>query len=199
VPRSIALRCRATIDLTRQVMPVVENNGLGLACNPFDATNKRLVKNRIAVVQRGVCAFVVKVKNAQDAGAVGVIVVDNAPGDPPAGMSGADPTIKIPSVRVSLNGGLTLLNAMNFNIPSGRSVNEKVRLFSDFSQLAGADAGGRPQMYTPNPYQPGSSVSHWDTIAFPNLLMEPAINTGLTQSVEPPQDLTLPLLKDLGW
>jgi len=54
-------------------------------------------------------------------------------------------------------------------------------------------------MYTPNPLQSGSSVSHWDTSAFPNLLMEPAINNGLTQSVEPPQDLTLELLKDTGW
>jgi hypothetical protein len=54
-------------------------------------------------------------------------------------------------------------------------------------------------LYTPNPYQPGSSVSHWDTSAFPNQLMEPAINSDLTTSVKPPQDLTLPLLQDIGW
>jgi hypothetical protein len=29
--------------------------------------------------------------------------------------------------------------------------------------------------------------------------MEPAINTDLTHSVTPPQDLTFPLLKDIGW
>ncbi len=188
-----------TLDLTRQVMPVVENGNLGLACNPFDAANKRFVKNRIAVVQRGVCSFVVKVKNAQDAGAVGVIVIDNVAGSPPAALGGVDPTITIPSVRVTLADGITLLNGMNFNIPSGRSVNEKVHLYSDFSQLSGADTSGHVLMYTPNPFQSGSSVSHWDTIAFPNLLMEPAINTDLTHSVKPPQDLTLELLKDLGW
>jgi hypothetical protein len=54
-------------------------------------------------------------------------------------------------------------------------------------------------LYTPNPFQPGSSVSHWDTSANRNLLMEPAINADLTQSVRPPQDLTLPLFKDIGW
>jgi hypothetical protein len=54
-------------------------------------------------------------------------------------------------------------------------------------------------VYTPNPFQSGSSVSHWDTIATPNLLMEPAINGDLTHSVTSPQDLTFPLLKDLGW
>jgi hypothetical protein len=80
-----------------------------------------------------------------------------------------------------------------------RSVNEKVRLFSDITQRAGADGADHVLMYTPNPLQSGSSVSHWDTSAFPNLLMEPAINNGLTQSVEPPQDLTLELLKDTGW
>jgi hypothetical protein len=188
-----------TIDLTRQVMPVVENGNLGIACTPFDAANQRAAKNRIVIVFRGTCSFTVKVKNAQDAGARGVIVMDNAAGGPPAGLGGADPTITIPAVRVTFNDGVTLLNGMNFNVPSGRSVNEKVRMFSDFSQLAGADASGHVLMYTPNPYQSGSSVSHWDTIAFPNLLMEPAINADLTQSVEPPQDLTLPLLHDLGW
>jgi hypothetical protein len=42
-------------------------------------------------------------------------------------------------------------------------------------------------------------VSHWDTIAFPNLLMEPAINADLTHSVIPPQDLTFGQLQDIGW
>ena len=57
----------------------------------------------------------------------------------------------------------------------------------------------RALLYTPNPFQSGSSVSHWDTIAFPNQLMEPAINGDLTHEVAPPQDLTFPLLKDIGW
>jgi hypothetical protein len=54
-------------------------------------------------------------------------------------------------------------------------------------------------MYTPNPYQPGSSVSHWDTSATRNLLMEPAINGDLTHEVTVPFDLTLELFKDIGW
>jgi hypothetical protein len=65
--------------------------------------------------------------------------------------------------------------------------------------LSGADASGRPLLFTPNPFQSGSSVSHWDTIAFPNLLMEPAINGDLTHSVIVPQDLTFATLRDLGW
>jgi hypothetical protein len=44
------------------------------------------------------------VKNAQNAGAIGVIVADNVPGGV-AGMGGADPTIVIPSLRVTLDTG----------------------------------------------------------------------------------------------
>jgi hypothetical protein len=42
-------------------------------------------------------------------------------------------------------------------------------------------------------------VSHFDTIAFPNLLMEPAINGDLQHAVTLPWDLTFELLKDIGW
>ncbi len=63
----------------------------------------------------------------------------------------------------------------------------------------GADAANRALMYAPNPFQGGSSVSHYNTSAFPNQLMEPAINSDLTHEVSPPNDLTLPLLKDIGW
>src|SRR5262249_33507125 len=43
--------------------------------------------------------------------------------------------------------------------------------------------------------QQGSSVSHWDVSAFPNLLMEPAINPDLTQSI----DLMFHNFFDIGW
>lgn len=184
--------------LTRQVMPVVENNALGQACNPLDAANARAVHDRIAIVVRGTCGFVVKVKNAQNAGAVGVIVVENVDTTPPADLGGDDPTITIPSVRVTLADSIKLLSAMSLH-PSNRSSGVVARLGVDLSQLAGADPAGRVLLYTPRPFQGGSSVSHWDTSARRNLLMEPAINADLTQSVVPPQDLTLPMFRDIGW
>ena len=67
------------------------------------------------------------------------------------------------------------------------------------SQRAGADPLGRVLLYTPNPVISGSSVSHWDTSASPNQLMEPSVNSDLSHSVMPPQDLTLPFMKDIGW
>ena len=58
----------------------------------------------VALLDRGTCTFVIKVKNAQDALASGVIVANNVAGNPIT-MGGADPTIIIPSVMVSLDDG----------------------------------------------------------------------------------------------
>ena len=73
------------------------------------------------------------------------------------------------------------------------------RLATDLTIRAGADTLGRARLYMPFPVQPGSSGSHYDSAAFRNLLMEPAINPDLTHSVKAPQDLTLELLRDVGW
>jgi hypothetical protein len=154
-------------------------------------TNAAAIAGKIALLDRGTCAFVVKVKNAQNAGATAVIIADNVAGSPPAGLGGADPTITIPSVRISLADGNTIKAALGGGVTGTLGV--------DLSIRAGADAQGRALMYAPTPVQPGSSISHWDPIAFPNQLMEPAINADLTHSVAPPQDLTLPLLRDVGW
>jgi hypothetical protein len=64
---------------------------------------------------------------------------------------------------------------------------------------AGKDASGHPLLYAPNPLQLGSSISHFDTSASPNQLMEPAINGDLTHNVDVPNDLTTKVMRDLGW
>ena len=85
-----------------EVMPVVDQaNGTGLACTPLSAANAAAVNGKIALIDRGVCGFVDKVKNAQNAGATGVIIVDNVAGSPPPDLGGADPTITIPAVRIT--------------------------------------------------------------------------------------------------
>ncbi len=184
--------------VTAEVMPVFDTTGnKGLACNALSTLNRLAVNGKIAVVDRGTCTFTVKVKNAQDAGALGVIVVDNAAGSPPSGLGGADATITIPSVRITLADGTTLKAALATRSRTHSGVFATLGLNS--AAYAGADAAARAWMYAPNPYQSGSSVSHWDTSAFPNLLMEPAINGDLTHEVTPPNDLTFPLLKDIGW
>jgi hypothetical protein len=152
------------------------------------------VFGKIAFIDRGTCNFTVKVKNAQDAGALGVIIGNVAsspnPGVPPV-MSGSDPSITIPAVSVSVTDGDSIRSRLAFTVGA--------TLFLDHTAFSGADSSGRPLMFAPNPVQGGSSVSHWDTTAFPNQLMEPDISGDLTHSVMPPQDLTLSLLRDIGW
>jgi Na+-translocating ferredoxin:NAD+ oxidoreductase RnfG subunit len=53
--------------------------------------------------------------------------------------------------------------------------------------------GGYVQMYAPNPYESGSSVSHFDTALTPNELMEPQYTGDSTHHHSEA------LLKDIGW
>ncbi|NYE60304.1 hypothetical protein FHW58_001456 [Duganella sp. 1224] len=184
--------------LTGEVMPVVDTPpDLGLACAPLSAVNALAVRGKIALVDRGACTFVVKSRNVQDAGAIGLIVADNVAGAPPSGIGGSDPGIHIPVVRITLEDGQALKRviARRSRSHSGLFANLGVNL----AVRAGTDPLGRVLMYAPRPNQPGSSVSHYDTSATPNQLMEPAINADLTHEVKPPFDLTYPLLKDIGW
>ena len=72
-----------------------------------------------------------------------------------------------------------------------------MRVWIDPTKLQGADDQGRPRLFMPNPVQGGSSGSHYDTAAAPNLLMEPAINDSLYSAAN--LDITPHLLADIGW
>jgi extracellular elastinolytic metalloproteinase len=89
---------------------VLVDDGVGATsdgCEPFNVP-----AGSIALVDRGSCNFTVKVANAQAVGAVGVIVANNAAGTPIT-MGGADPSITIPSVMISLDDG----NVLKANLP----------------------------------------------------------------------------------
>lgn len=183
--------------VTGQLMPVVDQaNGAGLACAPLSAANATAVRRNIALVDRGTCTFVEKAKNVQNAGAIGMVVADNAPGEV-TGLGGSDPTIVIPSVRISQADGVTLKAKLAHRSRTSSGVVASLGINPE--QLAGTDAANRILMYTPTVFSPGSTVSHYTTDAKPNQLMEPSINADLTHQLTPPRDLTYPLLQDIGW
>jgi hypothetical protein len=180
-----------------QLMPVVDQaNGTGLACTPLSNLNALAVRGNIALVDRGTCDFVTKAQNVQAAGAIGMIVADNQPGEV-SGLGGADPTIAIPSVRITQASGVTIKATLARRSRTQSGV--VASLGVNAAHLAGTDAAGRILLYTPSVLEPGSSVSHYTTEAKPNQLMEPAINGDLSHQVTPPRDLTYPLLQDIGW
>ena len=159
------------------------------ACSPLD--NAAEVAGKIALVDRGVCPAVTKVQNCEAAGAVGVLIANNVAGAPPAGFTGVLASA-IPSGMITQADGALVRSNL------GTGVNATLGL--DLDVLAGTEAStGFVHLNAPNPVAPGSSISHWDPITSPSQLMEPAINANLTHSLQPPEDLTLMQMTDIGW
>lgn len=153
------------------------------ACTAVDAG----VSGKIALIDRGTCAFAVKAKNAQLAGATGVIIANNQAGS--ISPSGSDASITIPTIAVTQAIGVTFKAHLD-----GLAV-----AFAKDAQkrLAGSDAQGNVLLYAPTVLARGSSFSHYDTRLTPNALMEYAINPDLQGQID--FDLTPALLKDEGW
>jgi hypothetical protein len=163
-------------------------------CTAFN--NAAAIAGNIALVERGTCAFALKARNATNAGASAVMIYNNkanADGAPPGmaddGINGA--FVTIPAVSLTRSDGLDIVGELGGGVNAALLVDPNVR--------AGADPEGRARLYAPNPLVGGSSVSHYDSVASRNLLMEPAINPDLTHEVSAPEDLTLELFRDIGW
>ncbi|WP_134340543.1 T9SS-dependent M36 family metallopeptidase [Flavobacterium psychrophilum] len=74
------------------------------------ARNSAELAGKIAVIRRGGCTFERKVKSAQNAGAIGVIIVNT---EDNSTMYGDDATITIPAISISQADGEELINAMS--------------------------------------------------------------------------------------
>lgn len=95
---------------------VLVNDGTAtptLGCSGL--VNAAAINGKIALIRRGVCGFVVKVKAAQDAGALAVIMMNNVEGTP-IPMGGTDETITIPSMMISKADGDILEAAMGSGV-----------------------------------------------------------------------------------
>lgn len=161
------------------------------ACNPLTAAQVSQVRGKVAVVDRGGCNSSVKAVNLQNAGANAIIFVDIGPiyaGRPLLGTP--EPAVRIPSAYVSKADGVRLRQGGNrFATVS----------FFDGRRPAGTDSFRRPLLFAPTAVLFGSSISHFDISAAPNLLMEPFAVGDEATTLKPPRDLTLTLLKDIGW
>ncbi|MEO6263423.1 MAG: M36 family metallopeptidase [Luteimonas sp.] len=106
----------ATLDatgLTDDVVLVNDNTSGGTVTDGCE-TIVNDVSGKIAMIDRGFCTFVIKVKNAQNAGAVGIIMINNQ-GDDPIVMGGTDATITTPSVMIGQTNGTTLKGLTGVN------------------------------------------------------------------------------------
>lgn len=171
---------------------VVVNDGAGDtadACEPLAAGS---LTGTIAYINRGGCSFEPKAVNAQNAGAVAVIIGNVASSADPGTAPGMaeDPTVTATIPTISVN-----LAAASQILAGGGS--QQARLGNVAGQYAGADAQGRALLYAPAVVASGSSFSHFETVLKPDALMEPA-NTPSTNGAYI-VDLTLGVFKDIGW
>lgn len=164
---------------------VDDGGGPGTAtdgCEPL--VNAAQVDGNIAILDRGLCGFAVKVANAEAAGATAVIIVNNnnGPAFGPGGSGGG-----IPAVGISTADG----DILKANLPV------TIFLQTEYGARSGADPTNHALLFAPNPIALGSTASHWDTSATPNALMEPSINADLGGATT--VDLTDDLMNDIGW
>jgi hypothetical protein len=94
----------ATIALVNDGVAAAGGGTVNDGCEAMPAGT---LTGRIALVDRGLCAFTVKVKNAQTAGATGVIIANNSAAAIFA-AGGTDATVTIPSLMISQADGADL-------------------------------------------------------------------------------------------
>ncbi|MDQ7828017.1 MAG: S8 family serine peptidase [Armatimonadota bacterium] len=78
----------------------------GTACTATDPTPAVSVRGKIALIARGACTFTEKITNAQNAGAVGVLIYNNVAGDPVAMGHAGGPLPTIPALMVARDKGV---------------------------------------------------------------------------------------------
>jgi uncharacterized repeat protein (TIGR01451 family) len=131
-------------------------------------TNAAAMAGKICVVNRGTCSFKTKALNCQNAGAIGTIVVNNAPGSPPPGMAD-DATIMVPittpSVMVTQVDGTTLKNAMASTPPVNVTLNGQAAgdTVASFSSRGPRRIFGSPLRLKPDIAAPGLNITSVQT------------------------------------
>jgi hypothetical protein len=91
------------VELQFRVIRSMTDDG----CEPYTPSYAQLVRRKVVIVKRGICTFQEKVDNALKAGASGVVVINNVPGDPFL-MTGDREDVKVPIVLISQEQGLKL-------------------------------------------------------------------------------------------
>ena len=128
-------------------------------CTAF--TNAAAVAGNIALVDRGTCIFTVKVKNAQLAGAVAVIIAANAATGLP-GMGGADATITISSLGILQADGDAIKTALASSTVDATLRTTAGSTDNSYRWLMGEEVtplGALRDMFSPNCYANPAKVS----------------------------------------
>ncbi|NUM60391.1 MAG: S8 family serine peptidase, partial [Bdellovibrionaceae bacterium] len=122
---------------------------------------KNLIKDKIALVDRGVSTFEEKIKRASAAGAVAVIVANNTEDDPFT-MGGGKSKFEIPAVMVSKASGIKMKEALKsgevrVNFKSTKKV-EKPELIDTVTDFSSRGPRSEDSLIKPEITGPGQNI-----------------------------------------
>ena len=145
---------------------------------------------KVVLFAGGNCPSSQKSQLAQSGGALAILISDANGIEPPFSLDDPPSQVAMFPVHIPVI-GVTNADAV---LLTGVS-NESVTLDADATRFVGADGQGQMYMYATRPLLEGSTVSHWDTLARPDLMEEP--NASYTVS----HDLRMEaaLMRHIGW
>ncbi|MET0343928.1 MAG: hypothetical protein ABW252_23135 [Polyangiales bacterium] len=124
-----------------------------------------------------------------EGGAAGILLVAPSPVDLPAlPIAAGAEEIRLPIATLAIDDAIAIAR----ELPK-RAIT--ARLGGDPNRSAGADERGRPYLFASSPHLRGTSISHFDPLTRPDLLMEPYTSDTPTHDL----DLTVAVMRDLGW
>lgn len=172
------------------VKPVSAALKVGKVTSPCNMSGS--LTNAIALfAATNLCPPVQIAAMAQQAGAVGALFEDPVGTDPPFAVSVLPSVqnygpVKIPVASVSSH---------DLGVLSAASGTTMLTLGAVADQRVGADAMGRTNLFASAPVLGASTLSHWDPLARPDLLMEPQIASKAPHD----QRMELAAFRDIGW
>ena len=132
----------------------------GIADKDFSDDLKAKLKGRVALIDRGVVPFADKIRRAQEAGAIGVVVANNQPGEPI--VMGGSGKFDIPSVMISQETGTVLKTeigkgdvVIQFQTPEKILKPELIDTITDFSSKG---PRSEDSMIKPEISAPGANI-----------------------------------------
>ena len=122
------------------------------ACSAI--TNAAAINGKIALIRRGTCSFESKAQAAQTAGAVGVIIMNNAAGAGVLTMASSSLGVTVPTIMVSKEDGDLLVANLNANLTGtfvptnpGDFTGNEVKNIQMINDIAIKNNGGVSEIY----------------------------------------------------
>jgi MYXO-CTERM domain-containing protein len=157
------------------------------------------LEGKVAFVETGgSCSDVVKALAVQGQGAVAAILVSSQTGfepSAPAPGTGDDPSkVMIPVVAINQADADMIRAALPQSTTEDGGAGPTAKLWNNPGRAVGTSPSGQVFLDATDPVKEHTSVTHWDPMIMPPLLMQPEY-----VQTNHELDLTLPLMHDLGW